>query len=63
MKFGWHRTMVFIEKETQAGQDLFIRGGISHEKREGNVFIYYSSLKTRFLSVVLMSTEGFFLKT
>jgi len=32
---GWHRTLVFIEKKTDPGQDLFIRGGISNEQRPG----------------------------
>lgn len=35
MRVGWHRTMVFIEKKTEPGQDLFIRGGISDQQREG----------------------------
>ncbi|XP_013389804.1 pancreatic alpha-amylase, partial [Lingula anatina] len=32
---GWARTVVFIKKQTQYGQDLFVRGGISHAHRTG----------------------------
>jgi len=32
MRSGWHRTVVLIEKDSVVGQDLFIRGGISHEQ-------------------------------
>jgi len=35
LRVGWHRTIVFIEKKTELGQDMFIRGGISNEQREG----------------------------
>jgi len=33
LRVGWHRTVIFVEKETEVGQDLFIRGGISNERR------------------------------
>ncbi|CAG0880034.1 unnamed protein product [Cyprideis torosa] len=32
---GVARTIIFIEKQTQSGQDLFVRGGISHDVRPG----------------------------
>ncbi|KAJ8298305.1 hypothetical protein KUTeg_024836, partial [Tegillarca granosa] len=32
---GWSRTVILIEKHTQTGQDLFIRGGIDHAHRQG----------------------------
>jgi len=35
MRTGWHKTVVLIEKPTTHGQDLFVRGGISHQKRQG----------------------------
>src|SRR5262245_33823600 len=28
---GWRRTVVFIQGETQPGQDMFLRGGIDHD--------------------------------
>ncbi|XP_038066970.1 alpha-amylase-like [Patiria miniata] len=32
---GYQRTVIFIKKQTIYGQDLFIRGGIDHNKRSG----------------------------
>ena len=32
---GYQRTVVFVEKQTNPGQDLFIRGGINHDRRQG----------------------------
>jgi hypothetical protein len=32
-----NRTVVFIQKQTNPGQDLFIRGGIDHTVRPGCV--------------------------
>jgi len=35
MYTGWHRTVILIEKETEFGEELFIRGGISEFQRAG----------------------------
>nr|APU94147.1 alpha-amylase [Sinonovacula constricta] len=32
---GWSRTVIMIEKQTQPGQDLFIRGGLDHNRHSG----------------------------
>lgn len=32
---GWARTVIMIERQTNPGQDLFIRGGIDHSHRQG----------------------------
>lgn len=32
---GTSRTVIFIRKETSSGQDMFIQGGIGHERRQG----------------------------
>ncbi|XP_054773707.2 alpha-amylase A-like [Lytechinus pictus] len=32
---GTSRTVIFIRKTTSTGQDMFVQGGISHEKRSG----------------------------
>ncbi|XP_071503489.1 alpha-amylase A-like [Diadema antillarum] len=32
---GYARTLIFIYKETSTGQDMFIRGGIDHNRRSG----------------------------
>lgn len=32
---GWARTVIMIERQTMPGQDLFIRGGIDHNHRQG----------------------------
>ena len=34
---GTSRTVIFVQKATSVGQDLFIRGGIDHTKRPGCV--------------------------
>ena len=31
----WMRTVIFIEKTTSPGQDVFLRGGISYDMRPG----------------------------
>lgn len=35
LRVGWHRTVILMEKETTLGQQLFLRGGISEDQREG----------------------------
>ncbi|XP_070562671.1 alpha-amylase-like [Ptychodera flava] len=32
---GWQRTVVFVQKGTSSGQDLFLLGGIGHDVRSG----------------------------
>ncbi|XP_077981749.1 alpha-amylase-like [Glandiceps talaboti] len=32
---GWQRTVIFIQKSTVTGQDLFLLGGIDHSQRSG----------------------------
>lgn len=34
---NWQRTVVFIEGQTQTGQDMFIRGGIDHAFAQNNL--------------------------
>jgi hypothetical protein len=34
---NWQRTLVFIEGQTQAGQNMFIRGGIDHTYAQNNL--------------------------
>ena len=34
---SWQRTVILIEKRTNPGEDLFIRGGIGHAKRAGKL--------------------------
>ncbi len=34
---GTSRTVIFVQKATSVGQDLFVRGGIDHAKRPGCV--------------------------
>lgn len=33
----WKRTVIFIQAETQSGQDMFIRGGIDHDHANNNL--------------------------
>jgi len=33
----WQRTVIFIQAETQSGQDMFIRGGIDHDYANSNL--------------------------
>ena len=35
MPSGYARTVIIIEKQTSPGQDLFIRGGLSHKSHAG----------------------------
>ncbi|KAK3600013.1 hypothetical protein CHS0354_012680 [Potamilus streckersoni] len=32
---GWQRTVIFVEKRTVSGEDLFIRGGLDHSRITG----------------------------
>ncbi|XP_052766593.1 alpha-amylase-like [Mya arenaria] len=32
---GWSRTVIMVEKQTNPGQDLFIRGGLDHSRNTG----------------------------
>ena len=32
---GMTRTVVFLQQQTAPGQDVFVRGGISHDQRPG----------------------------
>ena len=38
---GKKRTVIFVHKQTQNGQDLFIRGGIGGDQRPGNLIYFW----------------------
>jgi len=42
---GFRRTVVFVEYHSQLGEHLFLRGGISHERRSGMMTLVENSLK------------------
>jgi hypothetical protein len=52
---GVETTVIFIQKQTLDGQDMFIRGGISHEQRPG-IHVFKGESFESFRQIIFLRT-------